>query len=222
MNLTKSREHKYTLSRDQDHEDDHKEDHEEDHEEDREEDREEDHKQDHENGKVSSENSDTESTEDTPTEAIKKHSKTKGTREDATTAKEAKDEVKNTELVRFFLEMLAVIRLSHWATKSYSLHIATNTLYEELDKLVDEFVETLQGKLVSQRITSNRIRLIDEEISLTSIPESQDITDKVVAYIQRLHSLTDSLNSKTDSDLLTIRDDILKLLEHFLYMASMN
>jgi DNA-binding ferritin-like protein len=130
--------------------------------------------------------------------------------------------VKNTELVRFFLEMLAVIRLSHWATKSYSLHIATNTLYEELDKLVDEFVETLQGKLVSQRITSNRIRLIDEEISLTSIPESQDITDKVVAYIQRLHSLTDSLNSKTDSDLLTIRDDILKLLEHFLYMASMN
>ena len=50
------------------------------------------------------------------------------------------------EIVSMFLKMLNTTKLYHWRTYSYATHEATDNLYADLNKYVDEFVEVMMGK----------------------------------------------------------------------------
>ena len=45
-----------------------------------------------------------------------------------------------------FIELLNMIKLYHWETRSYAQHEASDRLHESLSKHIDEFVEVLIGK----------------------------------------------------------------------------
>ena len=42
--------------------------------------------------------------------------------------------------------MLNTVKLYHWKTNSYAKHSATDALYKDLNKYIDEFVEVMLGK----------------------------------------------------------------------------
>ena len=113
-------------------------------------------------------------------------------------------------MVATLTEMLHVVKLHHWRTRSYSVHKATDNLHESLSDQVDSFVEKLLG---SQHTRSS---LTDLRMhSYNSLPE---LKRRVEHYKRYLKGMPASLGT----DLLNIRDELLGSLNQFSYMLSLN
>ena len=119
-------------------------------------------------------------------------------------------------IVRKFLEMVNVIKLYHWKTRTYSEHKATDDLYTKLSANVDRFVEVYLGK------DGSRIKNWNSEMSILQYHRKKDFRSKMFEYREFLTDLSNCLDSKRDVDLLNIRDEILADLNQFLYLFSFN
>jgi hypothetical protein len=109
--------------------------------------------------------------------------------------------------------MKSTIELYHWKTKSYSVHKACGEIYEKLGHNIDRFVEVLMGKC------KNRIRIVEKKIILHNIENIESMKNKIVEYRNDLISIDHFLDKK-DTDLLSIRDEILADINQFLYFLS--
>lgn len=120
------------------------------------------------------------------------------------------------KIVLTFLQMLNTVKLFHWQTHSYSQHIATDTLYTDLNSLIDQFVEIMLGK------EGNRVNLTKQK----SIPLAGfDYTNingfkKDIENYKKFLINMNFINTTNNSDLLNIRDEILGLLNKFTYLLT--
>ena len=118
-----------------------------------------------------------------------------------------------------FLEMLITIKLFHWNTYSFAQHEASNSLYTSLNDHIDKFIEVLLGK------TGNRIDFKNKDkLNLISIKGKNDMIKLIKNYKSYLVDLDRNifLYNMSNSDLYSIRDDILADLNKFLYLLSLN
>ena len=120
-----------------------------------------------------------------------------------------------TYIVSQLLEMINVIKLYHWKTHSYADHTATDDLYEKLSANVDKFVEVYLGK------QGSRIKKWDSEMSIVQYHRKKDFRSKMFEYREFLTDMNNCFDSTKDSDLLSIRDDILADINQFLYLFTM-
>jgi DNA-binding ferritin-like protein len=130
-----------------------------------------------------------------------------------------KSSIKNKEkshIVRVFLEMLNMIKLYHWKTHSYAQHKATDELYEKLNELIDRFVEILLGK------DESRIKMLEKRIDLIDSKNVRDFKTRIYEYREFLIDMNMYFDTKRDSDLLNIRDEILGVVNQFLYLMTFN
>lgn len=116
--------------------------------------------------------------------------------------------------VRVMLEMLNMVKLYHWKTRSYAQHKATDQLYENLNKNIDKIVEVLIGK------ENTRIKMSDKKMDLIDSSNTQDFKGRIYKYREFLLDLNNVFDAKRDSDLLSIRDDILVDIDQFLYLMT--
>ena len=121
---------------------------------------------------------------------------------------------KKSHLVRIFLEMLNVIKLYHWKTRSFSQHKATDELYERLNEHVDKFVEVLLGK------DQSRINMIEKNIELLDVSSTKEFQKRVFEYRGFLTDLDRYFDQKRDTDILNVRDEILADINQFLYLLT--
>ena len=121
-----------------------------------------------------------------------------------------------SEIVQVFLETLTSIRLYHWKTKSYSQHKATDQLYEELEEKVDEFVEVMQGKMMHP----NRVQWMNDQIKADSPETKKGMVNQLLEFNRKMQNLDGIFSPQKDSDILSIRDDIVALVNRFLYLFS--
>ena len=121
------------------------------------------------------------------------------------------------EIVIKFLEMLNIVKIYHWKTHSYSTHKATDELYEKLNEHIDQFVEVLLGKDGS-RVDLMKVKTLD----ITDYNDIAIFKKKINSYKLYLIGLNKNkvLDSKLDSDLFSIRDEILADLNQFLYLLT--
>ena len=119
-------------------------------------------------------------------------------------------------IVRVFLEMLNNVKLYHWKTSSYSQHKATDELYERLNTNIDTFVEILLGK------DETRIKLLKKQVDLLDTKNTHEFKSRMYEYREFLTGMNDIFDSKKDSDLLNVRDEILGDINHFLYLLTFN
>lgn len=105
------------------------------------------------------------------------------------------------------LEMLLCIKMYHWKTNSYSSHKATDHLYSSLNEHMDKFVEIWLGKY-------NKKLNAQMNISVNYVSNKKKLSAKVNHFIHHLEGL------QLDSDLLTIRDDIVGEMNQFLYLLT--
>lgn len=118
--------------------------------------------------------------------------------------------VKNIKLentLHKMLEMLMLIKIYHWKTNSYASHKATDHLYASLNEHMDKFVEIWLGK-------NNKKLNAKMNISINYVSNEKKLIIKVKEFILHLERL------QLDSDLLTIRDDIVGELNQFLYLLT--
>jgi hypothetical protein len=121
---------------------------------------------------------------------------------------------KKSHIVHIFLEMLNIIKLYHWKTKSYAQHKATDELHGRLSDNIDKFVEVLLGK------DESRIRMIEKDIELMDFSDTMSFKEKMYEYRDFLTNLDRYFSERTDSDLFSIRDDILADVNQFLYLMT--
>ena len=118
-------------------------------------------------------------------------------------------------LVKTFFEILHSIKLFHWKTKSYSQHKETDELHEKLSDATDRFVEVLIGK------TSVRIQMVEDKMKLYDFDNKTQFKDKIFEFRQFLVDLNQLFSSKKDGDLLSIRDEMLEIVNQFLYLFTL-
>ena len=125
------------------------------------------------------------------------------------------------EITVRFLEMIIMIKLYHWKTYSYATHKATDDLYSKVNENMDKFIEVLLGK------AGNRINLLKtNSIKLMDFNSSVDDRNKFKHEIIKFKEYLVNLNSNpfmvkmSNTDLYTIRDEILADLNQFLYLFS--
>ena len=120
------------------------------------------------------------------------------------------------EVTTKFFEMLILVKLFHWRTKSYAAHKATDELYGKLNEHMDDFMEIFLGKQNDGRMIfkHNNIRAAD----LTSLDALKSRTEEFKKFLM---SLTTKLDPSYDSDLLNVRDEVLGDMNQFLYLLSL-
>ena len=121
---------------------------------------------------------------------------------------------KKSQIVRVFLEILNVVKLFHWKTKSYAQHKTTDELYAKLNEHIDTFVEILLGK------DESRIKTIEKKCNLINYNNTKDFKHKVYEFRDFLIDISNHFDSSKDSDLLSIRDAILGDINQFLYLLT--
>jgi len=121
---------------------------------------------------------------------------------------------RNPRIVQKFMELLTMIKLYHWKTHSYSQHKATDELYSKLNENIDKFVEVLLGK------SKNRINMMETKMKMYDLDNKSELKEHIFEYRQFLIDMERDFSPKKDSDLFSIRDDILGDLNQFLYLLS--
>ena len=120
----------------------------------------------------------------------------------------------NQKIVQKFMELLTMIKLYHWKTHSYAQHKATDELYSKLNENIDKFVEVLLGK------SSNRVKMLETKMKMYELEDKMELKEHIFEYRQFLIDMNHCFSPKKDSDLFSIRDDILGDLNQFLYLLT--
>ena len=119
-------------------------------------------------------------------------------------------------LLTTFLTFQNQVRIYHWRTHSYARHVSSGNLYEEIDELIDKFIETLQGK--TERITYDQITvklfpLQDDEMVELLTNFAVFLEEKVEAFLKKVGN---------SSDLKNIRDEMAGKVNQTKYLFSLD
>lgn len=116
------------------------------------------------------------------------------------------------DIVSGLLLLRNQIKLYHWQTRSFSRHKATDDLTATLDEKIDSFVEVYMGKYGRPHVSGSfKLHNFSEAAAKAFVEDQRKF----------LTGTLPSKLSKTDSDLLNIRDEILGELNKVLYLFSL-
>ena len=119
------------------------------------------------------------------------------------------------ELILNLVQIQLQFKFLHWQTSSYSKHKAYGKIYDALGDLIDTFVESMMGKYGRPQFESE-FSIMFQDISHISIQKFMDgITEFLVA-------ITDELDSKYDTDLLNLKDEMLSEVNKLKYLLTLN
>lgn len=113
------------------------------------------------------------------------------------------------------LKLQIQLRILHWQTNSYAQHKAYGKTYESLDLLLDNLVETHQGK---RGIIKYGTPAVIEVTNIESI-SIMDVLQEVTDYLST--EFSNHVDVNLDTDCLNIRDEILSTLNKLKYLLTL-
>lgn len=125
------------------------------------------------------------------------------------------------DIVTQMLQMLMTTKLYHWNTLSFSVHKATDELYGELNTLIDHFVEVLLGKHNNVNERNKHEILSVKTLHMNNYKDTGMFKKEIETYKKYLIGLNKHFNNSENSDLLSIRDDILATLNKISYLLTL-
>jgi len=131
-------------------------------------------------------------------------------------SKTSKNKHHKANIIQTFLTILNELRLYHWKTKSYAEHKATDELLEKLTKDVDTFVEVMLGK------SKKRVDMVTHTMKLYDLDKKTDVVSTMFEFREFLMDLERVFDKKKDTDLFSIRDDMLIHVNQFLYLLKLD
>lgn len=116
--------------------------------------------------------------------------------------------------VNLFLGLHAQLKVLHWQTKGFSRHEAFAKIRENLDDLMDEFVEQAMGQY-------GRF-VLDDETNTIKLGNLSDLKPIQMAetICQALKQMSEQIDPQ-DTNLLNLRDEILGLVQKFKYLLTL-
>ena len=110
---------------------------------------------------------------------------------------------KDKDIIIICLDFLNNLKLFHWNTHSYSEHIASDQLFDELTKKIDKLVEAFLQKRIPIKSTIN-------------LSTNDAVFFKKLKYFKTFMSTV-----KLSTELLSLRDDILIDIDQFEYRLTL-
>lgn len=118
------------------------------------------------------------------------------------------------EIIKKLVQIQIQWKFLHWQTTGDAKHQTYGKLYDGLGELIDEFVETMMGKYGRPEFESE-FALMFQDISSLRI---QNFMDGITEFFV---DMTDQLDSKYDTDLLNLRDEMLGLINKSKYLLTL-
>ena len=119
--------------------------------------------------------------------------------------------------IHFFLQLRDQIKLYHWQTRIYARHTATDKVLDDLDRIIDSYVEIYIGKYGRKRLVGG-----DAKISVSNLTEAgaTRFVTSAIRYCQG--GLVKGLSKVHDTDLLNLRDELIGALNQLLYLFTLH
>lgn len=120
--------------------------------------------------------------------------------------------MKVDQYVAQWLALRSQIHIFHWQTKSFAEHKALDAFYTEIVDLLDEFVETYQGRFerIQFAATSAKVENYKKWAPLKHLQ----------AFVKASEGMKKTLGEKP-SDLQNILDEIVGLTQKTIYLLSL-
>ena len=123
------------------------------------------------------------------------------------------------KIVGNLLQISNFIKVYHWQTLTYARHKASDDLYSEFNSLVDRFVEVLNGNIIRTN-QNKRISVNNYIITLADISDEKGNSIlNITIDLLKSDLFTKVIGDNTD--LMTIRDEMLELINKQYYLFSM-
>jgi hypothetical protein len=118
------------------------------------------------------------------------------------------------ELILKLVQIQVQFKFMHWQTTGDAKHRAYGKAYDKLGVFIDDFVEAMMGKYGRPEFESE-FSLMFQDLKSISIQNLLDgITDFLVSF-------TDELDTKYDTDLLNLRDEMLAAINKLKYLLTL-
>ena len=117
----------------------------------------------------------------------------------------------------FILKLIQVqtqFKFLHWQTHGDAKHRTYGKIYDKLGELLDEFAEIMMGKYGRVEFNSE-FSLMFQDISTLKM---QNFLDGITEF---LVGMSDQLDSRYDTDLLNLRDEMLGTINKSKYLLTL-
>lgn len=118
------------------------------------------------------------------------------------------------EFIKKLVQLQLQFKFLHWQTYGDAKHRLYGEIYDKLGDLIDEFTEVMMGKY-ERPVFDAEFGLMFQDISTLSM---QNFMDGITEF---LVSMSDQLDSRYDTDLLNIRDEMLALINKSKYLLTL-
>ncbi len=119
------------------------------------------------------------------------------------------------ELITLALfQYIQQLKFLHWQTFGDAKHRTYGSLYDSLSDQLDDFIETMMGKYGRPEFPET---FTIEMTNINSIDEEGFINE----FVDYLISMSDILDSRMDSDLLNMRDEMLGKINQSKYLLTL-
>jgi hypothetical protein len=117
----------------------------------------------------------------------------------------------------FILKLVQIqnqFRFLHWQTFGDAKHRAYGTIYDVLGDIIDTFTEAMMGKYGRPEF-EGEFSIMFQDIKVLDM---QNFLDGITEF---LVSMSDQLDSRYDTDLLNLRDEILTEVNKLKYLLTL-
>lgn len=118
------------------------------------------------------------------------------------------------ELILKLIQVQNQFRFLHWQTYGDAKHRSYGDIYESLGGHIDSFAEALMGKY-------GRVEFEPEFMVAFQDIKSLSIQNFLDGVTEFLVSMTEKLDSKYDTDLLNLRDEMLLSINKLKYLLTL-
>jgi hypothetical protein len=118
------------------------------------------------------------------------------------------------ELILKLVQIQLQFKFLHWQTFGDAKHRAYGDIYDNLGDNIDMFAEVMMGKYGRPEFESE-FSIVFQDIKTISV---QDFLDGITEF---LVDMTDQLDSRYDTDLLNLRDEMLAEINKLKYLLTL-
>lgn len=118
------------------------------------------------------------------------------------------------ELTLKLVQIQNQFRFLHWQTFGDAKHRAYGEIYNTLGDLIDTFTEAMMGKYGRPEFESE-FSIMFQDIKIMNV---QNFLDGITEF---LVEMTDQLDSRYDTDLLNLRDEMLTEINKLKYLLTL-
>jgi hypothetical protein len=118
------------------------------------------------------------------------------------------------ELTLKLVQIQLQFKFLHWQTFGDAKHKAYGDIYDSLGDIIDKFVEAMMGKYGRVEFDSE-FSIMFQDIKSLSV---QNFMDGITEF---LVGMSDHLDSRYDSDLLNLRDEMLADINQLKYRLTL-